>query len=245
MRAAVLVSGVAKDYGGRRVLTVREFAVMEGELIAVVGPSGAGKSTLLRLLAGVERPDVGEVRRQLATGSAAFVPQRPAPFRMGVTRGMLRSLAWHGVRGSEAGRRAHEALAAVGLAEMGGRYAPSLSGGEIQRLGVARALALRPALLLLDEPTASLDPGGVERVERALAGFRRERRGGQHGEVSPDWALSTVVLVTHSLFQARRLADRVAFLWNGELIEVAPVERFFTEPADARTKAFVEGGLVY
>lgn len=235
-RQVIAASGIHKDYGGRRVLTVEKLAVEEGEVLAVVGPSGAGKSTLLRLLAGIEPPDGGQVR--FSTDKVAFVPQRPAPFRTSVIRGILRSLAWHGVRGPQARRRAEEALEMVALAGFGGRFAPTLSGGEIQRLALARALALEPEVLLLDEPTANLDPANVAVIERVLTSFRKHASG--HGTCS-----RTVVLVTHSLFQARRLADRVAFLWNGELVEAAPAERFFTAPRDLRTKAFVEGGLVY
>lgn len=240
--AVIAVSGMHKQYCGHRVLAVDDFAVEEGEVLCMVGPSGAGKSTFLRLLAGVELPDGGEVR--LTAEKVAFVPQRPAPFRTGVARSVLRTLAWHGIRGGEARRRAERALAAVGLSDFGGRFAPTLSGGEVQRLALARALALEPAVLLLDEPTANLDPANAAAIERALAGFRRGRDVGESA-AGPGARRRTVVLVTHSLFQAKRLADRVAFLWNGELVEVEAVERFFGAPRDPRTKAFIEGGLVY
>ncbi|KPV49492.1 hypothetical protein SE17_32305, partial [Kouleothrix aurantiaca] len=123
-------------------------------------------------------------------------------------------------------------LEQVGLAHLAAKPARTLSGGEMQRVALARALVLAPRVLLLDEPTANLDPANVLVIERAIAGLRAAGR-------------TTVVLVTHNLFQARRLADRVALLLDGRLAELAATADFFERPQDPRAAAFVRGEMVY
>jgi tungstate transport system ATP-binding protein len=128
--------------------------------------------------------------------------------------------------------RVQAALEEVGLAQVAKQAARTLSGGEAQRVALARAMVLQPDVLLLDEPTANLDPYNVGLIEMIA-----RRINHQHG--------TTLVLVTHNVFQAKRLATRVAFLLEGKAIEVADAERFFTAPADSRTAAFVRGDMVY
>jgi tungstate transport system ATP-binding protein len=122
-----------------------------------------------------------------------------------------------------------DALEWVGLRDYARVRAKTLSGGEAQRVALARALVLNPAAMLLDEPTANLDPYNVGLIEEIVR---------RHGE-------TTVVLVTHNTFQARRLADRVALLLNGRLIELLAADRFFNDPTDPRTRAFLNGEMVY
>jgi tungstate transport system ATP-binding protein len=166
-----------------------------------------------------------EVRRRLT-----LVFQRPL-----LLAGTARANVEYGLRlRRDPGRveRAAAILERMGLSPVADRNARTLSGGEAQLIALARAMVLEPEVLLLDEPTAHLDPARVALVEGAVAEFRR-RRG------------ATVVWATHNLFQARRMADRVALLLDGRLAEAAATEAFFTAPADPRTAAFVRGEMVY
>jgi tungstate transport system ATP-binding protein len=231
---------VTRSYGQRTVLRIDGLDVAAGEVLCLVGPTGAGKSTLLRLLAGVEPPTAGELRfgehrldgRDLPLDvqrRVTLVFQRPL-----LLAGTVRANVEYGLRLRGRGRRAAAARAMLdrlGLGELAGRAARTLSGGEAQLVALARALVLEPEVLLLDEPTAHLDPARVALVEAVVGDFRR--RG------------ATVVWATHNLFQARRVARRVAFLLDGRLVEVAPAEEFFTAPRDPRTAAFVRGDMVY
>jgi tungstate transport system ATP-binding protein len=233
------LDGVTRNYGGRPVLRIDRLEVTAGEVLGLVGPTGAGKSTLLRLLAGVEPPTAGDLRfgdhrldgRDLPLEGqrrVTLVFQRPL-----LLAGTVRANVEYGLRLRGRGGRAAAARAVLdrlGLSGLADRPARALSGGETQMVALARALVLEPEVLLLDEPTAHLDPARVALVEAAVAELR-------HG--------ATVVWATHNLFQARRVARRVAFLLDGRLVEVAPAEAFFTAPRDPRTAAFVRGEMVY
>lgn len=233
---------VSKSYDGRRVLTVDRLHIHRGEILAVVGPSGAGKSTLLRLLNFLETPDGGSihfhdhvfrpgepmpvaVRRQITT-----VFQRPLLLNRSVWANVEYGLKLRGHLDSD--ERVASALRRVGLAEMARQPARTLSGGEAQRVAVARAMVVEPEVLLLDEPTANLDPYNVGLIEEIVQRLNEEEG-------------VTLVLVTHNVFQARRLAQRVVFLLDGEVVEVSDVETFFASPRDPRTGAFVRGEMVY
>ncbi len=235
------VRGLVKAYGGRRVLSVEALDVYAGEILAVVGPSGAGKSTLLRLLDFLETPDEGVIRFMGTEYGAnrpiplslrrqvAMVFQRPVLLNRSVWANVVYGLHLRGERDSAAAVGA--ILETLGLTKIARQPARTLSGGEVQRVALARALVLRPAVLLLDEPTANLDPHNVQLIEEAVQRQNRERG-------------TTVVLVTHNVFQARRLAHRVALLLNGRIVEVAPVPDFFDSPRDPRARAFVRGEMV-
>jgi tungstate transport system ATP-binding protein len=231
---------VQQTYNGRLVLSIDALDVRRGETLALVGPSGAGKSTLLRLLNFLEQPSGGtlvfdgktvngrvalEQRRRV---TAVF--QRPAMLRRSVAANVGYGL---GLRGQKpaAGEMA-EWLERLGLAPLARQSAPRLSAGEAQRVALARALVLRPDVLLLDEPSANLDPYNIGLIERMVANARAESE-------------MTVVWVTHDIFQARRVADRVAFLLGGRLVELADAATFFTAPATPQAAAFLRGELVY
>jgi tungstate transport system ATP-binding protein len=236
------LEGITQRYGGRLVLDVPALEIQRGEALAVVGPSGCGKSTLLRLLNFLEAPAAGtiafhnqtiadptklplELRRHVTT-----VFQRPVLLSVSVLANAAYGLKLRGER--DAYGRAHAALARLGLEHLANVPARTLSGGEMQRVALARALVIEPHVLLLDEPTANLDPANVQLIERAIAETHRQRG-------------ATIVLVTHNLFQARRLARRVALLLDGRLVEVADTATFFEHPRDPRTAAFVRGEMVY
>lgn len=229
-----------QTYDGRTVLAVDRLAVHRGEILAVVGPSGAGKSTLLRLLAFLERPAEGEMTFQGrlagpewpdldARRRVTLVVNPPQLLRRSVRDNVAYGLRVRGAR--QPGEQVAAALAEVGLADLAGVPAASLSSGERQRVALARALVLRPDVLLLDEPTANLDPGNVSLIERII---RRRNVDGA----------TTVVMVTHDVFQARRLAHRVMLLLDGAVVEVAAADDFFQRPQLPQTAAFVRGDLI-
>lgn len=233
---------VTVRYGARTVLAVDTLDILRGEVLAVVGPSGAGKSTLLRLLNFLQPPTTGEVRFDDLVFSAAraatlamrrrvtTVFQRPVLLKRTVAANVAYGLRLRGQHGGAGDIRT--TLEAVGLAEMAQQPARALSGGEAQRVALARAMVLRPDALLLDEPTANLDPYNVGLIEQIVVRLNRD-----HG--------ATIVLVTHNVYQARRLAHRVLFLLDGRAVEVTATHAFFESPADPRTGAFVRGEMVY
>ncbi|MFQ5854925.1 MAG: phosphate ABC transporter ATP-binding protein [Anaerolineae bacterium] len=234
------LNDVTKSYNGRCVLHIDHLDVYPGEILGVIGPSGAGKSTLLRLLDFLELPTAGTItfgsyptngstplaaRRRVTT-----VFQRPVLLSRSVTDNVAYGLR---IRGQNHVRPSVQSvLERVSLTDLAKAPACTLSGGEAQRVALARALVIEPEVLLLDEPTANLDPMNVKIIETIIRDIN-EQQG------------TTIVLVTHNIFQARRLAHRVAFLLDGELIEVGPTEQIFEAPADPRTAAFVQGDMVY
>lgn len=233
---------VVKAYEGRRVLQVEHLDIRRGEILALVGPSGAGKSTLLRMLNFLESPNSGsiaffdtlfeagqpvpmELRRRVT-----MVFQRPILLNRNVWSNVGYGLQLRGQR--DASELIRSNLQRVGMLEMARQQGRTLSGGELQRVALARAMALQPDVLLLDEPTANLDPYNVGLIEDIMRGLNGEKG-------------TTIVLVTHNVFQARRMAQRVGLLLEGKLIEVADVEKFFQSPSDPRTGAFARGEMVY
>lgn len=226
-------------YQGRVVLDIARLEVPEGQVLALVGPSGAGKSTLLRLLNFLEPPTAGNIRfagervhdsvplsirRQVTT-----VFQRPVLQRSSVRHNVAYGLQ---LRGITPDGQVDDMLERVGLASFAQQPARLLSGGEMQRVALARALVIRPRVLLLDEPTANLDPYNVGLIEEIIRKANVEQG-------------LTVVLVTHNVFQARRLAHHTGLLLSGRLVEMADTARFFDMPSDPRTAAFVRGDMVY
>lgn len=233
---------VSQEYGGRRVLHVDKLDIYRGEIFAVVGPSGAGKSTLLRLLNFLEPPAGGSLRFLGAEYNAAqpmplsmrrkvtMVFQRPILLNRSVRDNVSYGLRLRGQY--DAAQWVDATLERVGLLSIARQAGHTLSGGELQRVALARAMVLQPEVLLLDEPTANLDPYNVGLIETIIRDLNRERA-------------TTLVLVTHNVFQARRLAQRVGFLLEGQLVEVTDVDTFFQSPRDRRTRAFVNGEMVY
>lgn len=236
------LENLTKVYQTRQVLGIEELAIYRGEILAFVGPSGSGKSTLLRLLNFLEPPTAGRVlyrserfdpqkdvslecRRTVTT-----VSQRPVLLNRSVRANVEFGLRLRGQRDQDGEVRA--ALEMVGLAALERQDARTLSGGEAQRVALARAMVIHPDVLLLDEPTANLDPYNVGVIEEAVRRLNAERG-------------TTVVLVTHNVFQARRLAHRVVLILDGKIVEVAETEAFFDRPRDPRTAAFVRGEMVY
>jgi tungstate transport system ATP-binding protein len=236
------LQNVSKEYEGRRVLQVDHLKIEHGEVFSLVGPSGAGKSTLLRLLNFLEPPSTGRIRFldiEFSVNQPMPLPyrrrvttvfQRPILLNRSVKANVGYGLSLRGLRDPDG--KIEEALEQVGLTALARQRARTLSGGEAQRVALARAIVLQPDVLLLDEPTANLDPYNVGLIEEIVTTLNRERG-------------TTLVLVTHNVFQAKRLAHRVALMLEGQIVEVAGVEAFFESPQDPRTAAFVRGEMVY
>jgi tungstate transport system ATP-binding protein len=233
---------VVKVYGEKQVLRVQSLQIQPGETFALIGPNGAGKSTLLRILNFLETPEQGsvlflghrfandrpmplELRRRVTT-----LFQRPMLLNRSVLSNVGYGLSLRGRRGFK--KQVMEALEKVGLAHLAHQSARTLSGGEAQRVALARALVIEPQVLLLDEPTANLDPYNTTLIESMVRRLRQE-------------CGTTIVLVTHNVFQARRLAQRAGLLLEGSIIEIAKAGVFFDRPQDPRTSAFLRGEMVY
>jgi tungstate transport system ATP-binding protein len=233
------LESIQHRYGARIVLDIDALQVMRGETLAIIGPSGSGKSTLLRLLQFLEQPSAGRLtfedrrvdgapplanRRRVTT-----VFQRPIMLDRPVRDNLAYGLKLRGERGH--GERIEQLLDALALTPLASAPSRTLSGGEIQRVAFGRALAVDPEVLLLDEPTANLDPHNVRIIEQLI---RDEKARGV-----------TIVLATHQVFQARRLSHRTALLLDGRIVEIAPTADLLDAPRDPRTKAFLSGDMIY
>jgi tungstate transport system ATP-binding protein len=230
----LVLDAVSFAAGGRRILDRIEATIERGPRTVVLGPNGAGKSVLLRLCHGLLKPSAGEIRwsspdRARAPRRQAMVFQRPVLLRRSVFGNLTFALKIAGVGAEQRDLRAWAALARVGLGALAHRPARVLSGGEQQRLALARAWMLEPEVLFLDEPTANLDPGATREIEAVIQSIHESG--------------TKIVLVTHNLGQARRLGDEVLFLDRGRLVERSGVARFFGHPATAEAAAFLQGEL--
>ena len=228
MEPAIRLDSVSLALDGRPILDRLTFDVPGRGVTALIGPNGAGKSVTLRVIDGLLRPDSGAVR--VSSGrSSAFVFQRTALVRASAAANV--ALALDPLRLSRRARRERvaEALARVGLSERADDAATRFSGGEQQRLALARAWALRPALLLLDEPTASLDPAATAIVEDLVAEMAR--------------AGTAVLLVSHNLGQVARLAESVVVLEAGRAVEQGPSRTILFSPRTPEARAYLTGEL--
>jgi tungstate transport system ATP-binding protein len=224
--------GVAVDLGGHAALDGIDLDVSLTGRTVVVGPNGAGKSTLLQVLHGLVAPRAGRLAGEDALGRPAhprfaLVFQRPVMLRRSVLGNVEHALRIAGVPGALRAARARAALVDVGLAHVASRPARRLSGGEQQRLAVARAQALEPGCLLLDEPTSSLDPAAGAAIERHLLALSARGCG--------------LVMSTHDLAQARRIAQHVVLLHRGRVVEAGPAAEFFAAPRTAVAQRFLAG----
>ena len=230
-----------KSHGSTFTLHVRQLNVLRSEVLGLLGPTGAGKSTLLRLLAGLDKPTGGDIRFDNSPFVSTDLPlrtrrrismvhQRPILLTGTVRLNVEYGLQLRGSRDRD--RKVQEVLERLGLNKIASQSSQTLSGGQTQLVALARALVIEPEVLLLDEPTAHLDPAHVALVEETIRQFQQQRR-------------STIVWATHNLFQARRVTVRTALLLSGQLVEAAPTEEFFTSPSDPRTADFVQGRMVY
>jgi len=229
-------AGLVLERGGRRILDGIDMEVDGRGTLALMGPNGSGKSLLARTLAGLVAPSAGRVTwagsapdRRRAT-RIGFVFQRPVLLRRSALANVEYALAAAGVSRRERAEQARAALARARLGHLARAPARVLSGGEQQLLSIARALATAPDILVIDEPTANLDPSATRAIEGLIGEVRAEGMG--------------VVLITHDPGQARRLADEVAFLYRGRIVERTQAARFLERPQSAQAQAFLRGEIV-
>jgi tungstate transport system ATP-binding protein len=230
------LEGVGFAIDGNTLIDGIDLQLNAGRRTVVLGPNGAGKSLLLRLCHGLLMPTKGAVRwcgeaPASAPRLQSFVFQHPVLLRRSALANVEYALAVQGVRGAERRQRALAALERTGLAGLARRPARVMSGGEQQRLALARAWVLEPRVLFLDEPTASLDPAATRSVEQLIEAIHA---GG-----------TKVVMTTHDLGQARRLADEVLFMHRGRLLEHTPAQAFFSKPSSEEAAAFLAGELLW
>jgi tungstate transport system ATP-binding protein len=230
----IVLDNVSVIARGNPILADVSIAIAPGAPTVLIGPNGAGKSTLLRLLMGLIDPAHGSVtrggRKDARSERCAIVFQRPQMLRRSAAGNILYALAAAGMPRGSRTKRCYELLALVGLSGLTGQPARKLSGGEQQRLALARALAKDPAVLLLDEPTASLDPAATKAIEDLI---RDAAAGG-----------IKVVMSTHDLGEARRLAGEIVLLHRGRVIETGNAEDFFTAPRTGEARKFLAGELL-
>jgi tungstate transport system ATP-binding protein len=230
----IVLDGASLRAGATTMLDRLSLTITPGAPTLVVGPNGAGKTSLLRLCMGLAAPSAGTVSWGGRTDSGqtrrAILCQKPVMLRRSAAANVAYGLAQAGCPRHLRTTRAEELLDRVGLLDLAGRPARRLSGGEQQRVALARALARQPEILLLDEPTASLDPAATRHVEEIIL------MAAQSG--------TKVVMASHDLGQVRRLAGDVVFLVRGRLCEQTSVNDFFDRPSTQETAAFIRGDLV-
>ncbi len=220
--------------GGTAIIGGISARIEAGPRTIILGPNGAGKSVLMRLCHGLLEPSAGRIvwhgsRNGDVRRHQAMVFQRPVMLRRSALANVVYGLQLAGKSRRESELRAMDVLEVVGLEKQAHRPARVLSGGEQQRLALARAWALGPDVLFLDEPTANLDPASTHDIE---------------GIVNAIHASGTkIIMTTHNLGQARRLGDEILFISKGRLMEHTPIDRFFREPASSEAAAFIKGEL--
>jgi len=230
----LVARGLQFGIDGRQIIKDMSFWIGSSGRTVILGPNGAGKSVMLRLCHGLLKPTGGEIRwGDLSVARAreqqAMAAQHPVLLRRTVTGNLMHVLRVKGVPQADRQALVDAALQQAGLADLGSRAARTLSGGQQQRLAIARAFVLKPAVLLLDEPTANLDPAGVRGVEELIGAI------GAAG--------TKIMMSTHDIAQAKRLAADVMFLNDGHLLEHAPAAEFFATPKHPAAARFLAGEL--
>lgn len=219
----ITISDLQKSYQGRVVLQIPELCIPAGARWALIGPNGAGKSTFLRILAGVLEADKGTVSMPEAMRDGmGYMPQQPYAFGVSVRQNVFMALSGF----SDSGKRAEEALRLVGLEELAEARGSGLSGGETQRMALARMIARPRKLLLLDEPASATDISGGRRIEEAVTSYWKSTG-------------CTLLFSTHSLAQAYRLADHVLLFSFGRIVESGPAKQVLTVPSSPEGRDFL------
>jgi tungstate transport system ATP-binding protein len=244
----IRISGLCKKFGDREVVSGIDLEIRRGEIFALIGPSGSGKTTLLRLINLLDRPtrgliafddlstDGSEHERLAIRRRMAMVFQKPAVLNTTVEQNIAFGLQFRGMERGQIRDRVTRALEMVGLSGFPKRRAVTLSGGEMQRVAIARALVTMPKVLLLDEPTANLDPLSTEIIENLIVSINREKK-------------TTVVIATHDMAQGQRLAHRMGVMMDGQLVQAGDLYEIFYHPINRVIASFVginpiRGGVV-
>jgi len=225
-------------YNGKEVLKNISLEIAQGKVFALIGPTGTGKTTFLRLINLIEQPVSGKIffdgTDTAASGKTAlnirrkmaFVLQKPVMFNASVHYNIACGLKWRKIEKTAIQKKVKSIIALVGLEEYESRNAKMLSGGEAQLVALARALAVEPEVLLLDEPTANLDPISVSKIEKLISDINRQCK-------------TTIIISTHEMSQGRRLADRIGVLINGEIVQTGSSGEVFEKPGNRDVAEFV------
>lgn len=229
-RASLIFDRVTFSYQGKYLLGPCSFTLQGAGPTLVMGPNGAGKSLLLRLAHGLLAPASGRVHWLPQRPRQAMVFQQPVMLRRSAIANLMHALAVNKTPRRQRREMAHAALTRFGLAASAETPARVLSGGEQQRLALARAWVLAPQVLFLDEPTSALDPAAIKAVEEAVSAFQRQG--------------TRVVMTTHDIHQARRLAADVLFMAGGQVLEHTVAQRFFEQPASPGAQAYLRGDII-
>lgn len=239
---AIHTYNLSREYNGESILKKINLHLERGRIHAIIGPSGVGKSVLLRLLNLLEEPTSGEIyfdkkvikenNRLELRRRMTLVFQKSTLFSTSVYENVAYGLKVRGENRGSIAQKVEKALEVVGLKGYERKRARNLSGGEKQRVAIARAMVLEPEILFLDEPTSDLDPRNVAIIEELIKYINKEFK-------------TTIVIATHNMFQARRLAHQINFLFEGRIIESGKVQEIFTNPQDRRTLRFIEGKMIF
>lgn len=239
---AIRTHNLSQEYNGEAILQKINLQLERGKIHVIIGPSGVGKSVLLRLLNLLERPTSGEIyfdERALKENNhlklqrrMTLVFQKPALFNTSVYENVVYGLKVRGKNRRATAEKVKKVLEVVGLKGYEHKRARNLSGGEKQRVAIARAMVLEPEILFLDEPTSDLDPRNVAIIEELIKYINKKFK-------------TTVVIATHNMFQARRLAHQASFLFGGRIIESGNAQEVFTNPKDRRILRFIEGKMIF
>jgi tungstate transport system ATP-binding protein len=234
----IRIAGLSRRAGGKTILEPIDLKIHRGEIFTLIGPSGSGKTTILRLIDLLDMPTTGTITFDGIDTSAsnavrlsirrrmAMVFQKPAVLNTTVAGNVAFGLKFRSIEKKEIDTRVKEALDIVGLLHLADRKAVTLSGGEMQRVAIARALVTRPEALLLDEPTANLDPVNTELIERLIIGIHQKFH-------------TTIILSTHDMIQGQRLADRMGVIINGRIAQVGSIHDIFYQPQGKDIARFV------
>jgi tungstate transport system ATP-binding protein len=234
----IKVAGLTHSYSEREVLQDLNLSIGKGEVFAVIGPTGAGKTTLLRIIDLLEVPGAGEIyfdgKRIPRSGKErleirrrmSFIQQKPQVFNLSVYDNIACGLRWRREEKNKIAEKVDHIVEMVGLEGHKSRNARTLSGGEAQRVALARSLVLEPEVLLLDEPTANLDPISTEKIEQLISYVARQRH-------------TTMIMATHAMSQGQQLADRIGVLLNGRLVQTGNAADIFRSPRNEEVAHFV------
>jgi len=234
----IKTNNLYQSYDGQDILKDITIDIERGEVIALIGPTGSGKTTLLRLLDLLDKPYSGSIyfdgsdvtesekQRTSARHRMAFVLQKPVVFNMSVYDNIACGLKWRGIPRIEIHRQVTDILDTIEMFDYANRNARTLSGGEMQRVAIARAMVLHPEVLLLDEPTANLDPVSQSKVEELITDIIHKHE-------------TAILMATHDMSQGQRLADRIAVLMDGEILQTGDSKQIFNTPQSRRVAEFV------
>ncbi len=231
------VETLKKKYGEKPVLSIEQLSVSSGTFLGIIGANGAGKSTFLNLLAGLDQPSSGAIyygdneSTSPPLNQMTMVFQRPYMMRTTVEKNIVAPLVWRGWSQKDMDSRATELMEDLGILHLRNQKAWTLSGGESQKVALARAISFRPKLLLLDEPTANIDPKSTSEIEHILRKINNQEQ-------------TTILYITHNLPQAKRLCKEILFLHLGQALEFSTNQKFFSESKNELTQRFLEGELL-